>query len=83
MDAAAPVSFYEDYPVGTGDVVFLGDSITVDGQWSETLPGVAVKDWGISGDVMAGPFGMCSPAIGCTSVGKGRWHSLVEAYVQE
>ena len=35
---------------GTGPVVFLGDSITEGGIWSELFPGVPVRNRGIGGD---------------------------------
>ena len=51
IDTSAAVSFFDAYPVAPGDVVFLGDSITAGGQWSELFPDVPVKNRGISGDM--------------------------------
>ena len=50
---ARQVSFFKQFPVGTGDVVFLGDSLTSQGRWGELFPGVPVRNRGISGDVTA------------------------------
>ena len=47
------VSFFETYPVAPGDVVFLGDSITEAGLWSEIFPDMPVKNRGRGGDTVA------------------------------
>ena len=46
----AGVSFFEEYPIRPADVVFLGDSITAGGQWSEMFDGIPVRNRGIGGD---------------------------------
>jgi lysophospholipase L1-like esterase len=48
------VSFFEVFPVERGDTVFLGDSITEGGQWSEMFPTLPVKNRGIGGDTTTG-----------------------------
>jgi lysophospholipase L1-like esterase len=48
------VSFFESYPVNTGDIVFLGDSITEGGEWAEMFPDERVKNRGIGGDITTG-----------------------------
>jgi lysophospholipase L1-like esterase len=44
------VTQFDAFPVGPGDVVFLGDSITEAGRWHEIFPGVPAKNRGIGGD---------------------------------
>lgn len=48
------VSLFEQYPLATGDVVMLGDSITAGGQWDEIFPRVPIKNRGIGGDTTTG-----------------------------
>lgn len=48
------LSFFDQYASTAGDVVFLGDSITEAGLWSEMFPGVAVRNRGIGGDTTTG-----------------------------
>jgi lysophospholipase L1-like esterase len=43
-------SFFDGSPVGDGDVVFLGDSLTERGEWAEMFPGMRVRNRGIGGD---------------------------------
>lgn len=43
-------TFFSLFPVTSGDVVFLGDSITAGGCWSELFPGVTVRNRGIAAD---------------------------------
>ena len=43
-------SFYEQFGVGRGEYVFLGDSITHGGLWSEMFPTTPVKGRGVGGD---------------------------------
>ena len=45
---------YEMLPIRSGDVVFLGDSITKGGFFHELFPGVAVRNRGIGGDTTSG-----------------------------
>ena len=44
------LSFFEAYPIGPEDTVFLGDSITAGGQWEEIAPGTRIRNRGIGGD---------------------------------
>lgn len=48
---ARQMSFFREFPVTAGDVVFLGDSLTSQGRWGELFPGVAARNRGVSGDV--------------------------------
>lgn len=48
------VSLFELLPVGSEDIVFLGNSITDGGEFSEMLGLPNVKNRGISSDVMSG-----------------------------
>ncbi len=50
IDNQAAMAFFDAYPIGPGDVVFLGDSITAGGHWTEMFPNVPVKNRGVSGD---------------------------------
>ena len=50
----ARVSFFESFPLHSGDIVMLGDSITHGGEWSEVFPALPIKNRGISGDTTAG-----------------------------
>lgn len=48
------VSQFELLPIGTQDVVFLGDSITEGGSWHELFPDWSVRNRGIGGDTSEG-----------------------------
>lgn len=48
------VSQFELLPIHTGDIVFLGDSITEGGAWEELFPDLPVRNRGIGGDVTVG-----------------------------
>lgn len=48
------VSHFETLPQTKGDIIFLGNSITDGGEWSELFADLRVKNRGISGDVTAG-----------------------------
>ncbi|MDQ3279044.1 MAG: hypothetical protein M3Q06_12005, partial [Bacteroidota bacterium] len=48
------VTHFKSLPKTTGDILFLGNSITDGGEWSELFNDVKVKNRGISGDVTAG-----------------------------
>lgn len=48
------VSQFEEVPVQPGDTVFLGDSLTEFGAWSELFPDQDVRNRGIAGDTTAG-----------------------------
>jgi lysophospholipase L1-like esterase len=48
------VRFFKQMPNEKKEIVFLGNSITEAGEWQELIPGKAVKNRGISGDVTYG-----------------------------
>lgn len=48
------VTHFRSLPHTKGDVVFLGNSITDGGEWSEAFNDLKIKNRGISGDVSAG-----------------------------
>ena len=48
------VSQFEGFTVQSGDVVFLGDSITQGGAWHELFPNRPVRNRGIGGDTTKG-----------------------------
>jgi len=43
-------TFFSLSPIKPGDIVFLGDSITAGGCWSELFPGVSARNRGIGAD---------------------------------
>ncbi len=50
------VDHFQKYPIQSGDIVFLGDSITDFGPWEEIFPGYPVKNRGISADTVKGVY---------------------------
>ena len=48
------VSLFEQLPASPEDILFLGDSITDGGEWSELFADARIKNRGISGDTVAG-----------------------------
>jgi len=46
--------FFKQYPVVPGDIVMAGDSLTDLGLWDELLPGLPVKNRGISAETSKG-----------------------------
>ena len=48
------VSLFRSLPQTTGDIVFLGNSITDGGEWTEMFADQKVKNRGISGDITPG-----------------------------
>ncbi|HUC83392.1 MAG TPA: family 20 glycosylhydrolase, partial [Flavisolibacter sp.] len=48
------VTHFKTLPATKGDVIFLGNSITDGGEWSELFNDLKLKNRGISGDVTAG-----------------------------
>jgi len=48
------VTHFRSLPQTAGDVIFLGNSITDGGEWSELFNDLRIKNRGISGDVSAG-----------------------------
>lgn len=49
-------TLFEELPVGSKDIIFLGNSITNGGEWCELLNNKHVKNRGISGDVCMGVY---------------------------
>lgn len=48
------ITHFRSLPQTKGDIIFLGNSITDGGEWSELFNDVKIKNRGISGDVSAG-----------------------------
>lgn len=48
------LTHFKSLPPTKGDIIFLGNSITDGGEWSELFNDVKIKNRGISGDVTAG-----------------------------
>ena len=48
------VTHFKSLPQTKGEIIFLGNSITDGGEWSELFNDVKIKNRGISGDVTAG-----------------------------
>jgi hexosaminidase len=48
------VSHFETLPQTTGDIIFLGNSITDGAEWAELFNDIHIKNRGISGDITAG-----------------------------
>ena len=49
-------TLFEELPVGSKDIIFLGNSITNGGEWSELFGNTNVKNRGISGDICMGVY---------------------------
>lgn len=47
-------SMFENCPISLGSIIFLGDSITEGGNWSELFPGQSILNRGIGGDITSG-----------------------------
>ena len=54
---------FEEQPVVTGRVMFLGDSITEDGDWASLLGDSTVVNRGISGDITYGVLGRLDDVV--------------------
>ena len=48
------VSHFKTLPKTTNDIVFVGNSISDGGEWSELFADIRIKNRGISGDISAG-----------------------------
>lgn len=57
-------SLFEKLPVTSKDIVFLGNSITDGGEWSELLANPRVKNRGISGDRTGWMLDRLDPIVG-------------------
>ena len=49
-------TLFEELPITSKDIVFLGNSITNGGEWSELFDNKRVKNRGISGDICMGVY---------------------------
>jgi len=49
-------SLFEKLPVNKSDIIFLGNSITHFGEWSEIFDNRHIKNRGISGDIVQGVY---------------------------
>lgn len=56
-------SLFESLPVSSKDIVFLGNSITNGGEWSELFNDKHIKNRGISGDVAMGVYDRLNPIL--------------------
>jgi len=54
---------YRTFPVHPEDIVMLGDSLTDLTRWHELIPGVAIKNRGISGDTTQGVLNRLDPIV--------------------
>ena len=57
------VRFFRQMPDEKREIIFLGNSITEAGEWQELIPGKAVKNRGISGDVTYGVLARLDEAL--------------------
>ncbi len=48
------LTLFEALPKRLGGIVFLGDSITYEGPWSELFPQTQIHNFGVDGDTSAG-----------------------------
>ncbi len=48
------VTLFKSLPQTKGDIIFVGNSITDGGEWSELFNDLKIKNRGISGDITAG-----------------------------
>ncbi len=56
-------TLFEELPVTSDDIIFLGNSITNGAEWAELLGNGHVKNRGISGDVCMGVYDRLSPIL--------------------
>lgn len=56
-------TLFEELPVTSDDIIFLGNSITNGAEWAELLGNNHVKNRGISGDVCMGVYDRLSPIL--------------------
>lgn len=56
-------TLFEELPVTSDDIVFLGNSITNGAEWAELLDNSHVKNRGISGDVCMGVYDRLFPIL--------------------
>lgn len=56
-------TLFEALPIGSEDIVFLGNSITNGCEWSELFADSRVKNRGISGDITMGVYDRLGPVL--------------------
>jgi lysophospholipase L1-like esterase len=56
-------TLFESLPVSSKDIVFLGNSITNGGEWSELFNDKHIKNRGISGDMAMGVYDRLDPIL--------------------
>ena len=56
-------TLFESLPITSNDIVFLGNSITNGGEWSELFDNLHVKNRGISGDIVMGVYDRLHPIL--------------------
>lgn len=56
-------SLFEELPIGSRDIIFLGNSITNGSEWCELFRNKRVKNRGISGDVAYGVYDRLEPIV--------------------
>lgn len=56
-------TLFEALPIGSEDIVFLGNSITNGCEWSELFADSRVKNRGISGDITMGVYDRLDPIL--------------------
>lgn len=56
-------TLFEELPITSKDIVFLGNSITNGGEWGELFHNARVKNRGISGDICMGVYDRLEPIL--------------------
>ncbi|MDE6451107.1 MAG: sialate O-acetylesterase [Odoribacter sp.] len=56
-------TLFEELPVTSKDIIFLGNSITNGGEWGELFGNKHVKNRGISGDICMGVYDRLQPIL--------------------
>jgi len=56
-------TLFEELHVSKSDIIFLGNSITHNGEWCEIFNNKKVKNRGISGDIVQGVFDRLNPIL--------------------
>jgi lysophospholipase L1-like esterase len=56
-------TLFEELPVKSSDIVFLGNSITHFGEWHELFDNPNIKNRGISGDIAQGVYDRLDPIL--------------------
>lgn len=54
---------FELLPMDSNSLVFLGNSLTEQGEWKEFFPGAPIKNRGISGDMTGGVYRRLKPIL--------------------